>query len=179
MYSSKPTYGRKTITPKTKKSQPYVDLTAMVNLSFLLMMFFMLQSFMKKPNAMDLDLPVRESSDGTEIGCGMNWRTLTILLGENNTVVTYLGMAQCPLEKPKVFKSGSLALKNEILAKNEYIKQFVSDPNKEGLTVIIKPSDKSIYCDLVAALENASIARNYFIDDHLKIEEEKLLHENK
>ena len=104
MFTSKDTYGRKSITPKTKKLHPFVDLTAMVNLSFLLMMFFMLQSFIKKPTAMDLSLPQEVCNDGS-ICCGgmAGWRNLAILIGENNEVVTYLGLVQYPIEKPKTF----------------------------------------------------------------------------
>lgn len=66
MHASKHTYGRKSLTPKTKKLNPFVDVTAMVNLSFLLMIFFMLQSFIQKPQAMDLELP-----DKNSVTCGV------------------------------------------------------------------------------------------------------------
>lgn len=182
MYTSKHTYGRKSITPKAKKLHPFVDLTAMVNLSFLLMMFFMLQSFMKKPTAMDLSLSEDVTCGGEGfLGCGTgNWRTLTILLGENNKVVTYMGMVECPIEKPKAFKSGSKALSNNIFAVNEYVKQFVDNPNREGLFVIIKPSAACIFENLVETLDEMHInkVRGFVVDDQLNESEQKLLDEN-
>lgn len=178
MYTSKHTYGKKSITPKAKKLHPFVDLTAMVNLSFLLMMFFMLQSFMKKPNHMDLSLPADTTCGDGFSGCGgENWRTLTILLGENNKVITYIGMVEAPIEKPKTFQSGSKALSNNIFAVNEYVKQFVENPNREGLFVIIKPSAACVFENLVETLDEMSInkVRGFVVDDRLNESEEKLL----
>lgn len=180
MYTSKHTYGRKSITPKSKKLHPFVDLTAMVNLSFLLLMFFMLQSFIKKPSAMNLSLPQEVCNDGSICCGGMEgWRNLTLLLGENNKVVIYKGFVQYPLEKPKTFQSGSLALRNEIFAFNEYVKEHVNDPNKEGLFVIIKPSAACHFENLVATLDEMSInkVRGYMVDDRINQDEQKLLDE--
>ncbi|MBC5835383.1 biopolymer transporter ExbD [Flavobacterium sp. F372] len=181
MYTSKNTYGRKSITPKAKKLHPFVDLTAMVNLSFLLMMFFMLQSFIKKPTAMDLSLPQDACVDGS-ICCGDNvgWKTFTILLGENNKVVTYIGLAQCPVEKPKTFQSGSLALRNEIFTFNEFVKERVENPDREGLFVVIKPSAACVFENVVETIDEMHInkVRGYTISDQLYKEEQKLLDEN-
>ncbi len=181
MYTSKHTYARKSITPKAKKLQPFVDLTAMVNLSFLLIMFFMLQSFIKKPAAMNLSLPGDVTCGDGFSGCGGDgsWRNFTILLGENNKVVTYKGLMQCPLEKPKTFQSGSIALRNEIFAFNEEVKQYVIDPNKEGLFVTIKPSATCVFENLVETMDEMYInkVRGYTINDQLYEEEQKLLNE--
>jgi len=179
MYTSKHTYGRKSISPKAKKLHPFVDLTAMVNLSFLLMMFFMLQSFIKKPTAMDLSLPTRDTCNWGDICCGGDgsWRNFTILLGENNKVVTYIGLVQCPVEKPKTFKSGSLALRNEIFAFNEFVKERVENPDREGLFVVIKPSAACVFENVVETMNEMHInkVRGYVIDDQLYKEEQKLL----
>jgi hypothetical protein len=181
MYTSKHTYGRKSITPKAKKLHPLVDLTAMVNLSFLLMMFFMLQSFMKKPSAMDINLPERRCCDENYPVCGgESWRNFTILLGKNNKVVTYIGLVQCPIEKPKTFQSGSKALSNEIFAFNEYVKEHVCDPNKQGLFVIIRPSAACVFENVVETMDEMHInkVRGYTINDQIYKEEQKLLDEN-
>lgn len=180
MYNRKHTYGRKSITPKSKKLHPFIDLTAMVNLSFLLLMFFMLQSFIKKPSAMDLSLPQKVCNDGSICCDGIEgWRNLTILLGENNKVVTYMGLVEFPIEKPKTFQSGSLALRNEIFAINEYVKERVDVPEKQGLFVIIKPSAACHFENLVATLDEMSInkVRGYVVDDRINQDEQKLLDE--
>ena len=182
MYNYKHTYTRKSITPKAKKLHPFVDLTAMVNLSFLLMMFFMMQSFMKKPTAMDLSLPAKETCDWGNIACGggESWRTLTILLGENNKVVTYLGLVEFPIEKPKAFKSGSKELRNNIFEINKFVMQRVEVPEKQGLFVIIKPSTACVFENLVETMDEMKInkVRGYTISDQINEEEKKLLGKN-
>ena len=178
MHISKHKYGRKSITSKAKKLHPFVDLTAMVNLSFLLMMFFMLQSFMKKPNYVDLSLPERTTYGPDFVICNNgSWRNFTLLLGENDEVVTCMGMSGLPMEEPKTFQSGSLALQKEIANKCNFVRERVNNPEKEGLFIIIKPSDKCKYENLIEALDQVSInkVRTFTVSQTITADEEKLL----
>lgn len=178
MHTNKHRYGRKSITPKTKKLHPSVDLTAMVNLSFLLMMFFMLQSFMKKPEHMDLTLPDRDTCGGCQINdCYLGWRNFTLLLGENDKVVTCMGMTSFPMEEPKVFKLGSKEFHKEMADKIDFISQNVNNPEKEGLYVVIKPSDKCKFENLIAALDAVNInkPRTFTVSHTITDDEQKLL----
>ncbi|RZL16347.1 MAG: biopolymer transporter ExbD, partial [Pedobacter sp.] len=64
---------------QNKKMVPKVDLTAMVDLAFLLITFFMLTTSLSKPVAMDIAKPDIDPNDYQE-----PWpasRTLTLLLG--------------------------------------------------------------------------------------------------
>lgn len=183
MFTTKHTYGRKSITAKSKKLHPSVDVTAMVNLSFLLMLFFMLQSFIKKPNHIDLSLPERcDNTCGgfSTGGCGGEWRTLTLLLGENNKVITCFGHPSYPLEEPKVFTAGSKELHNYIASKNNYVLQNVMNPEKEGMTLLIKPTDKCIYKNLIDALDEVSLVkvRTFAVLHQLSMEDKKLVTKN-
>lgn len=178
MHTSKHTYGRKSITPKTKKLHPSIDLTAMVNLSFLLIMFFMLQSFIKKPNSMDLNLPNRDTCGGCHINdCYTGWRNFTLLLGENDKVVVYMGQVGFPMEEPKVFKLGSKEFRKELADKINFVRERVNNPEKEGLFVSIKPSDKCKFENLVTALDEISInkPRTFTVSHQINSDELKLL----
>jgi biopolymer transport protein ExbD len=74
---------------QNKKVVPKVDLTAMVDLAFLLITFFMLTTSLSKPVAMDIAKPDIDEKDIRE-----PWpasRTMTLLLGAENKIGWYMG----------------------------------------------------------------------------------------
>lgn len=76
---------------RSKKANTKVDLTAMVDLAFLLITFFMLTTSLSKPIAMDIAKPDQEDNDvKMELRAS---ETMTILLGKNNKVAWYMGVA--------------------------------------------------------------------------------------
>jgi biopolymer transport protein ExbD len=75
---------------RNRKVAPKVDLTAMVDLAFLLITFFMLTTSLSKPVAMDIAKP----DEPTDPDAGLQVpasRTMTILLGKDNKVAWYMG----------------------------------------------------------------------------------------
>ena len=173
MHQSKHTYGRKKNDFLSKKKTPFVDLTAMINLSYLLIMFFMLQSYMRKPEHIDLNLP-EGSTCGSELSfCGGEiWRTITLILTKNNEVITYQGHLNDPLDPPKRFKLDSESFKTYLLQKRNEVRSRVNDPIKEKLFINLKPSDYSIYSDLITTIDliNTVIQTNYSINELNKLE---------
>ena len=72
---------------RSKKQNSKVDLTAMVDLAFLLITFFMLTTTLSKPQAMSLGLPDKDpKEDSKDMKVDEN-RTMTLMLGENNKLV--------------------------------------------------------------------------------------------
>ncbi|MGH2665552.1 ExbD/TolR family protein [Flavobacterium sp.] len=170
-------FGRKSITPKCKKLHPRVDLTPMVNVSFLLIIFFILTSFLSRPNIMDLGMP-GGSNCGGDIICGFGSggsRVVTILIGKDNRIVTYSGNLFNPLEEPKLLTSVKNALRKELLKKSNLVVSQTGDP-KKGLIVIIKPSKESNYGNLVDVLDEMAIVKvpTYAVVD-ITTEEELLV----
>ncbi|ASU33281.1 ExbD/TolR family protein [Mucilaginibacter xinganensis] len=126
-----------------------VDLTAMVDLAFLLITFFMLTTSLQKPREMSVVMPAKGPSAGVS-----DKTTLTICLGTKNQAMYYLGMADKPLSAPKLTGYG-LGIRTAIV---EMSKQVLTSTGK-SMTVIIKPAEHSAYENLVDALDELNITR--------------------
>lgn len=168
---------------RSKKQNSKVDLTAMVDLAFLLITFFMLTTTLSKPQSMDLTLPDKEKDpiNNKDIKVDEN-RTMTLLLGENGKLVRYMGMLDKPLAAPKDFSYGKDGIRKELISRMEMVKQYSTAKGKpkDGIIVIIKPSKKSTYRNLVDVLDEMAIvgvntSGSYAIVPEFSPEEVKLL----
>lgn len=155
---------------RSKKSNSKVDLTAMVDLAFLLITFFMLTTSLSKPQSMDLGMP--EKDDKAKEILVADQRTLTILIGENNTLKTYMGQFEDPLEKPSEATYGKEGIRKVILEKVKSVPITMGDP-KKGLIVIIKATEKSTWKNLIDVLDEMAISKvpTYAIVDITKAED--------
>ena len=162
---------------RSKKSNSKVDLTAMVDLAFLLITFFMLTTSLSKPQSMNLGMPDKKDKpeDKEEDIEVADNRTMTILLGENNKVKWYMGQFVSPLEGPKDSSYGKEGIRNEILSKMKSVPEATGDV-KKGLIVILKLDKKTNYKNMVDILDEMAIAKvpTYAIVD-LSPEEKALL----
>ena len=170
---------------RSKKSNPVVDLTAMVDLAFLLITFFILTTTLSKPQSMDLALPDKdkpneEQADPPETPA---WRTLTVVLGKNDKLVYYIGMTDAPYVdadvngKPKLDNYGGKGIRKALIAHNKYVLEHVDDTKKQGMIVLIKASKSANYKNLVDILDEMAIAdiQTYVIVNDYTPEETKLL----
>ena len=131
----------------SRRAIPRVDLTAMVDLAFLLITFFMLTTILTKPKWMPVVMPapgppgnVPESS------------TMSICLGKNNQAIWYIGMPEKPLTAPKQISYGN------DLSKAIYDTELaVYKKSGKGIFVIIKPAGHSRYDNLVETLDDMHI----------------------
>src|SRR5690349_4442968 len=73
---------------KSKKASLRVDLTAMVDLGFLLISFFVFTTTVSQPTAMRLALPDDQVTDSSEVPAN---KTLNLILGRNNETFVYSG----------------------------------------------------------------------------------------
>jgi biopolymer transport protein ExbD len=163
---------------RTKKMSTRVDLTAMVDLAFLLITFFMLTTTLAKPQAMDLAMPDKDKKEEQQLTVADN-RTMTILLGSNNRLEWYMGLVDQPLSPPSVDGYGKNGIRKALIEKKREVIAMTGDPAK-GLIVLIKPSEKSNYRNLVDILDEMAIVKpqTYAIVDIFEPEIELLKRDN-
>ncbi|KRD10613.1 biopolymer transporter ExbD [Flavobacterium sp. Root901] len=166
---------------RSRKLSSRVDLTAMVSVSFLLIIFFMVATELRKPKIMDLSLPDYDCDD-CHSGCIDATRIYTILLDDNNKIVAYSGLLDYPLETPKKLVYGKNGIHKELLNKQKAILEYSTalGKPKSGAIVIIKPSKKSNFKNLVDILDEMAITKidTYAIVNDFSQEESKLLASN-
>ncbi|MDP2414184.1 biopolymer transporter ExbD [Daejeonella sp.] len=141
---------------RSKKQSTRVDLTAMVDLAFLLITFFMLTTTLAKPQAMDLAMPDKEKQDQQELTIADN-RTMTILLGADNRLEWYMGLVDKPLTPPQVDNYGRNGIRKALVENAKKVIAATGDPSK-GLIVLIKPSDQSNYRNFVDILDEMKVS---------------------
>jgi biopolymer transport protein ExbD len=161
---------------RSKKLNSKVDLTAMVDLAFLLITFFMLTTSLSKPQSMDLNMPDKNDKvPDTKVDEN---RTMTLLLGEHNQLKYYMGILGKQMPVPKDLGYGKKGLREEILKRKKEVLDYSTAQGKpkNGIIVIIKPSKKSNYRNLVDALDEMAISGvdTYAITD-ISPEEIKIL----
>lgn len=140
---------------RSKKMSTRVDLTAMVDLAFLLITFFMLTTTLAKPQAMDMFMPDKNDKNPDQQLDVKASRTMTALLGSNNKVVWYMGVLGD--NPPTVDNFGKKGIRESFIDMNKEVVAKTGDP-KKGLMVIVKPTDKSNYKNFVDILDELKIA---------------------
>ncbi|NEU09384.1 biopolymer transporter ExbD [Flavihumibacter sp. R14] len=131
---------------RNPKEAPRVDLTAMVDLAFLLITFFMLTTTLAKQNSMMLAMPVDGPSQPVSEA-----RTITICIGKDDMLQWYAGTMEKPLTSPALTSAAGI---RRVL--QEQSLRVYTGTGKD-LMVLIKPSDKSKYHNLVDLLDEMAV----------------------
>jgi len=139
---------------RSKKNGGKVDLTAMVDLAFLLITFFMLTTSLNKPQAMDVAMPDKDKTEQKEEVLTADNRSVTVLLGSDNKVSWYYGQVKAPIEGPTVVGFGADGIRKVLIEKKAYVPRVAGG---KDVIVIIRPSDKSTQKDLVDILDEMKI----------------------
>ena len=136
---------------RTKKKATRVDLTAMVDLAFLLITFFILTTTLNKPKSMELIMP--DKDDQTHIQEPVpETRTMTLLLGANDKLEWFVG--QPGKTTPQVEGYGPNDLRKTLVEQNEKIK---ASHGGQPMIVIVKPSAQSTYKNVVTVMDELNI----------------------
>lgn len=165
---------------RSKKQNSKVDLTAMVDLAFLLITFFMLTTSLSKPQSMDLSLPDKEDDPNKKVDTKVDEnRTMTVMLGADNKIVYYMGLLATPIAGPKDIAYGKDGIRKELLKRKKSVLEYSASKGKpkNGIIVIIKPTKKANYRNLVDILDEMAITGvdTYAIVPEFSPEETKLI----
>ncbi len=143
--------GKKGKKVRTKKQSTKVDLTAMVDLAFLLITFFMLTTSLSKPIAMDIAKPDKEdnSVERNELRAS---ETMTILLGKNNKVAWYMGEAKNAQPTIENFSD----IRKTILDNK---KKVADATGGRQIIMVIKPTSGATYKNFVDIMDELAITK--------------------
>ncbi len=164
---------------ETKKGRPErkilrVDFTPMVDMNLLLITFFMFCTTLSIPQIMDVAMPTDKGEQPVP-----DSKSVTVILGENDKVYYYEGLANYE-DYTSLKETNTLGLREMLLTRNNVnmskikelrqkrykkqitekeFKEMSSDvkKSKDGLIVLIKPTEKSNYKNLVDALDEMQI----------------------
>lgn len=137
---------------RSKKSNPRVDMTPMVDLNFLLLMFFMFTASFTKSSVMDLGLPAKGPITHDPVVDQKN--QVTFILGKDNRVFYH--------------QSNSNDLNTGTLKETDFsgvkISKIISEaykkaPNPKNFTIIVKPTDDANYKNFVDVIDNIAISK--------------------
>lgn len=137
-----------------------VDMTPMVDLNFLLLMFFMFTASFTKPNVMDLGLPGK--GDHTPPNVIGDKNQITFIIGQNNRIFYHQSNAKDLIEAGLKETDYNGVNVSKIISN-----AYDNAPKKEIFTIIVKPTDESNYKNFVDMMDNISISKKerYGISD--------------
>ncbi|EDM34093.1 hypothetical protein PBAL39_05773 [Pedobacter sp. BAL39] len=143
--------GKKGKKVRSKKANTKVDLTAMVDLAFLLITFFMLTTSLSKPIAMDIAKPDKDdnSVERNELRAS---ETMTILLGKNNKVAWYMGEAGKSEPSIESFRE----IRKSILDNK---KKVADATGGRQIIMVIKPTTGANYQNFVDIMDELAITK--------------------
>lgn len=140
-----------------KKQLIRIDMTPMVDLGFLLITFFVFTTTISTPMVTDLYMP-KDSTDSTNLSEDL---ALTLLLDNDDKVYYYEGPFDKAANTNRVFEtnySTYTGIGEVIRQKQKELEASKKFPGvKNGLMLIIKPTSKAEYKNVVDALDEAVI----------------------
>ena len=160
---------------RSKKQNAGVDLTAMVDLAFLLITFFMLTTTLSEPQSMELTMPDKSDRQETPELEAKESKTMTILIGKDRSLKYYMGRFDEPYngEGPNDVAYGKDGIRQVMLQKLGDLKARGME-DREGLVVLIKATEDATYADMIDILDEMAIVGQtmYSIQDMSEGEKE-------
>lgn len=157
--------------PKTNKKSTKIDMTAMVDVAFLLLTFFVLTATMASEGVKELMLP----PSGLETKLIDQEKVMTIVLGENDLIQYYIGVEDVEIFTTDLSNTG---IREAIMRhiEGDGLRPNCAEVDNRGLSsgacwdplFVVKAKEKSTYRNLVDILDELSLtgAPKYALDDY-------------
>jgi biopolymer transport protein ExbD len=144
---------------RSKKQSTRVDLTAMVDLGFLLITFFMLATTMNKPKTMEVNKPDKIDKKDEEPPIKMS-KTVSLMLGNNNKIYWYVSPDDATASELTIdsVDYSSQGLRKVIQRRQREVQEMFGADKKDELFVMIKPLPGSKYKNTVDVLDEMTIS---------------------
>lgn len=155
------------------KAAPRIDLTPMVDLGFLLITFFIMTTSMRKPKAMDIQMPYKPATKDTTAFYESS--AITLLPAKDHRIFYYEG-CYTPSVQLKVVNDVEV-LRSVLTAKQKALR---NRPNLEerNVQVLIKPHETAAFTDIVSLFDEMNICGvKYYAMVDIYPEENKLIEE--
>lgn len=121
-----------------------IDMTPMVDLAFLLLTFFMLATTFNTPQTMEITMPDKPKDENDQPLVNEK-KVLNLLLSGDDKIYWYIGLTN---PDPVVTDYSSAGVRKILLEQSALV---------SGLVVLIKPTEKSTYQNLVDILDEMQI----------------------
>lgn len=173
--------------PKQKKKSTRVDMTAMVDVAFLLLTFFILTTTMIKQRAMEVLLPAKDRETNTDAQEKVKAdKVMTIILGDRDSIYYYVGVEDPKLANTNYSPEGIRKTLQDFIdkGKKENLPLCVEVNRKTGCwdpIFVIKPSKKSRFQNMVDMLDEMRIVKapKYALTDMAPADSLMMLNQNK
>jgi biopolymer transport protein ExbD len=139
----------------TKRLSVKVDMTPMVDLGFLLIVFFIMTTELSKPKVVKLNMPTQ----GPPMKLADS-NALTILLDDNDRVYYYHGNWKEALANSRIFQtnfSATNGIGKVIREKQAWLDVTNQKEKRNGLMLLIKAGKEASYQNVIDALDEALI----------------------
>ncbi len=143
--------------PKAKKKSTRIDMTAMVDVAFLLLTFFVLTATMSNSQMMDLTLPAKsENPDDAKVDV-VEDKVMTIILCAGDTVKYFVGITNPEI---KITNYADEGLRKEIQTHLNRFSPICTEPRVPNCwdpIFVVKPRHNSRYQNVVDVLDEFAI----------------------
>ena len=155
-----------------KRKSTQIDMTAMVDVAFLLLTFFVLTATMVNTSIMELAIPPKGNDKDTHIPISER-KIMTLILAENNQIYFYKGITLPETGNASFDMENENSLRSII--QQHLIGEGTLPPCSKGASkktecwdpiFVVKPKGNSTYKNLIDVLDEFAIngARKYAID---------------